>query len=217
MQLDPESLPLRERYQLLIGSILPRPIAWVSTISPDGKTNLAPFSFFTGIAANPMTLCFAPVNNRDGKQKDTLVNVKATRQFVVNVVSESVAHKMNQTSAPYPYGVSEFDEAGLTPLPSVKVRPPRVKESLVNMECELLQLVELGQGPLAGNLVIGKVVYFHADDSVWNGGKLRHQDLKPIGRMAGDWYARAQDAFELPRPDAVSAHTRNPEVPAEKK
>jgi flavin reductase (DIM6/NTAB) family NADH-FMN oxidoreductase RutF len=114
MELDPESLEVRARYALLISSILPRPIAWVSTISPDGAPNLAPFSFFTGITANPMSVCFAPVNNRDGKPKDTLVNVKATKQFVVNMANESNALKMNETSAAFPYGVSEFEKAGLT-------------------------------------------------------------------------------------------------------
>jgi flavin reductase (DIM6/NTAB) family NADH-FMN oxidoreductase RutF len=201
VNLDPMSLPVRDRYLLLISTILPRPIAWVSTVSPDGVPNLAPFSFFTGIAANPLSLCFAPVNDRTGRKKDTLVNVEATKQFVVNLASESNAEKMNQTSASYPYGVSEFEKAGVTPLPSLKVKPPRVKESLVSMECELIQVVTLADGPLGGNLVIGRLVHFHCDDSVWNGGRIRHQDLKNIGRMEGAWYARTQDAFELPRPE----------------
>lgn len=201
MDLDPESLPVRERYALMISAILPRPIAWVSTISADGVTNLAPFSFFTGITANPMSVCFAPVNNRDGVPKDTLLNVKATKQFVVNLANEGNAKLMNETSAAYPYGVSEFEKAGVSPLPSVKVKPPRVKESPLHMECELLQVVTLSEGPLGGHLVIGRVVHFHCDDAVWNGGKLRHQDLKAIGRMEGTWYARTQDAFELPRPE----------------
>jgi len=201
MDLDPESLPVRERYGLMIATILPRPIAWVSTISPDGVTNLAPFSFFTGITANPMSVCFAPVNNRDGVPKDTLVNVRATKQFVVNLATETNAELMNETSAAWPYGVSEFEKAGATPLASVKVKPPRVKESPVHMECELIQVVTLSEGPLGGHLVIGKVVHLHYDDAVWNGGKLRHQDLKAIGRMEGMWYARTQDAFELPRPE----------------
>lgn len=201
MNLDPAALSARDRYLLLISTILPRPIAWVSTVTPDGVPNLAPFSFFTGIAANPMSLCFAPVNDRNGKKKDTLLNVEATRQFTVNLASEMNAEKMNQTSAAYPYGVSEFEKAGVTALPSLKVKPPRVKESLVSMECELIQVVTLAEGPLGGNLVIGKVVHFHCDDSVWNGGKIRHQDLKNIARMEGAWYARTQDAFELPRPE----------------
>lgn len=201
MNLDPQSLPIRERYQLLISTILPRPIAWVSTVSPEGAPNLAPFSFFTGIAANPLSLCFAPVNDRTGRRKDTLVNVEATRQFVVNLAGEHVAGPMNQSSAAYPYGVSEFEKAGVTPVPSLKVKPPRVKESLVSMECELIQVVTLAEGPLGGNLVIGRVLHFHCEDSVWNGGKIRHQDLKNIGRMEGSWYTRTQDAFEMPRPE----------------
>ena len=203
MDLDPESLDVRARYQLLIGTIQPRPIAWVSTVSPDGVPNLAPFSFFTGIAANPMTVCFCPVNDRHGKKKDTLINVEATRQFVVNFATETNAALMNQTSAPYPYGVSEFEKAGVTPLPSVKVKPPRAAESPASFECELIQIVPLGEGPLAGNVVIGKVVHIHCDDKIYNGGKIRHQDLKTIGRMEGAWYARTQDAFELPRPEAA--------------
>jgi flavin reductase (DIM6/NTAB) family NADH-FMN oxidoreductase RutF len=203
MQLDPASLEVRDRYLLMIGLIQPRPIAWVSTVSPDGAPNLAPFSFFTGIAANPMTLCFCPVNDRHGKKKDTLVNVEATKQFVVNFATEANAEKMNQSSAPYPYGVSEFEKAGLKALPSIKIKPPRVAESPAAFECELIQVVHLGEGALAGNLVIGKVVQIHCDDKLYNGGKPRHQDLKAIGRMEGAWYSRTEDAFELPRPEAA--------------
>ncbi len=201
MNLDPATLSARDRYLLLISTILPRPIAWVSTITPDGIPNLAPFSFFTGIAANPMSVCFAPVNDRDGKKKDTLINVEKTKQFVVNLANEDNVALMNQTSAAYPYGVSEFEKAGVTPLPSVKVKPPRVKQTLASLECELIQVVTLAEGPLGGNLVIGKVVHFHCDDAVWNGGKIRHQDLKNVGRMEGVWYSRTADAFELPRPE----------------
>ncbi len=202
MQLEPESLEIRDRYLLMIGLIQPRPIAWVSTISPAGVPNLAPFSFFTGICANPMTLCFCPVNDRHGKKKDTLVNVEATKEFVVNFATEANAEKMNQTSAPYDYGVSEFEKAGLTALPSSAVKPPRVAESPAAFECELVQVVRLGGGPLAGNLVIGKVVRIHCDDKLYNGGKINHRDLKAIGRMEGAWYSRTQDAFEIPRPEA---------------
>lgn len=200
MQFDPEALEARERYGLLISVIVPRPIAWVSTVDPEGKPNLAPFSFFTGITANPMSVCFAPVNNRDGRRKDTLLNVEATRQFVVNLATEATAEKMNQTAANYPHGVSEFEKAGLTPLASLKVKPPRVKESPVHLECELMQIVTLSEGALGGHLVIGKVVLVHADESVYKNGRITHQDLKAVGRMEGDWYARTRDAFELPRP-----------------
>jgi flavin reductase (DIM6/NTAB) family NADH-FMN oxidoreductase RutF len=203
MHLDPESLGVRERYQLMIASISPRPIAWVSTISADGVPNLAPFSFFTGICANPMSVCFAPVNDRNGKKKDTLINVETTKQFVVNLANEANVEKMNETSAPFAYGVSEFEKCGVTPLPSLKVKAPRVKESPISFECELIQIVRLGEGPLAGNLVIGRVVHLHCDDAVYNGGKIRHQDLQAVGRMEGIWYTRTRDAFELPRPEAA--------------
>ena len=203
MQLDPQALELRARYALMIGTIQPRPIAWVSTVSPGGAANIAPFSFFTGICANPMSLCFSPSNDRNGKKKDTLINIEATKQFVVNFATEANVEMMNATSAPFAYGVSEFEKCGLTALPSVKVAPPRAAESPVAFECELLQIVRLGEGALAGNLVIGKVVFIHCDDKLYNGGKIRHQDLKTVGRLEGAWYSRTQDAFELPRPEAA--------------
>ena len=203
MRLDPATLAVRDRYLLMIATILPRPIAWVATVTPDGTPNLAPFSFFTGICANPMTVCFTPVNDRNDKKKDTLINIELTKQFTVNIVNEANAVKMNQTSAPYAYGVSEFDKAGVSPLLSDKVKPPRVKESPVSYECELDQIVRIGEGALAGNLVIGKVVMFHCDDALYNEGKIRHEDIGAIGRMEGAWYARTGDAFELPRPEAL--------------
>ena len=198
--IDIETLSLRERYHLLVTTVIPRPIAWVSTINSAGATNLAPFSFFNAIAANPMSVCFAPVNDRNGKAKDTLINIRETQQFVVNIATEQNAEKMNRTSETYPYGVSEFEKAGLSPVPSIKVKPPRVQESPVHMECELLQIVTLSEGPLGGNLVIGKVVMFHADEKIWNNGDIRHEDLHAIGRMAGNWYTRTREAFELERP-----------------
>lgn len=202
MQLDPESLAVRDRYLLMIATILPRPIAWVSTISPDGVPNLAPFSFFTGICANPMTVCFAPVNDRNGKKKDTLINIELTKQFTVNIVNEQNAEKMNQTSAPYAYGVNEFEKCGITAIKSAVVKPPRVKESPVTYECELEQIVRIGEGALAGNLVIGRVVVFHCADDIYNNGKIKHQSINAIGRMEGAWYSKTNDAFELPRPEA---------------
>ncbi len=203
MDLDPDALDARDRYALMIGSIQPRPIAWVSTVSPAGVPNLAPFSFFMGICANPMSLCFSPSNDRHGRKKDTLLNIEATGQFVVNVVNEALAAKMNQSSAPYPYGVSEFEKAGVAAAPSTAVKPPRVAESPVSFECERIQIVRLGDGALAGNLVIGKVVRIHCADRLYNGGRIRHQDLGAIGRMEGAWYSRTNDAFELPRPEAA--------------
>ncbi len=198
--IDVESLSVRERYHLLVSTVIPRPIAWVSSINKAGQTNLAPFSFFNAIAANPMSVCFAPVNDRNGKPKDTLLNIKETGQFVVNIVNEDNVDKMNATSEAYPYGVSEFEKTGLTAIASLKVKPPRVKESPIQMECELIQIVTLSEGPLGGNLVIGKALVFHADEKIWNNGDIRHQDLKAVGRMAGNWYTRTRDAFEIIRP-----------------
>ncbi|MDE2492223.1 MAG: flavin reductase family protein [Elusimicrobia bacterium] len=201
MDRDPAELEARERYRLMIGLIQPRPIAWVSTVSADGAPNLAPFSFFTGITANPMSVCFAPVNDRAGRRKDTLLNVEQTREFVVNFVDEDNAAKMNETAAAYPRGVSEFEKAGLTPVPSVKVRPPRVAESPAAFECALDRIVDLGDGPLGGHLVIGRVVRVHCADRLLKGPSISHKDRRAVGRLEGDWYCRATDDFELPRPE----------------
>lgn len=200
MELRPEDLELRDRYGLLISVIQPRPIAWVSTIDKNGTPNLAPYSFFTGITAKPMTLCFAPVCNRHGEKKDTLLNIEATREFVVSIVDEKSAKLMVQTSAEYPPGISEFEKTGATPTPSKEVTPPRVAQSPVNLECRLNQIVTISEGPLGGNLVIGEVVHIHVNDALWKDGKISHRDLKPVGRLGGAFYTRVQDDFEIPRP-----------------
>src|SRR5271154_330187 len=147
MTINTESTPSRDVYRHMIACITPRPIAWVSTISPGGVPNLAPFSFFNGVGANPPAVVFSPVNRRDGSRKDTVINIEANRQFVVNVVSEPMASRMNHTSAELPYEVNEFEVCGLTPLPSVRIQPPRVKEAPVQMECELFEIVRVGHGP----------------------------------------------------------------------
>jgi flavin reductase (DIM6/NTAB) family NADH-FMN oxidoreductase RutF len=186
----------------MISCITPRPIAWVSTVSPHGVTNLAPFSFFNGLGANPPAVMFSPVNRRDGSRKDTVLNVEATRQFVVNIVSAAVADRMNCTSAEYPYEVSEFERCGLTPVASVKVRPPRVAESLVQMECVLHEIVRVGEGPLAANVIIGRIVLLHAADSVLNeAGEIDPDRLDTIGRMGGNLYGRTRDRFAMDRPE----------------
>jgi len=200
IELEPEKLDLMDRYGLMVSVIQPRPIAWVSTQSVDGKLNLAPFSFFTGITANPMSICFAPTSKRTGEEKDTLINIEQTKQFVVNIASEHTVQQMNQTSADYPYGVSEFKKVGLTQLPSIKVKPPGVKESPVNLECELIQVVRISQGVMGGNLVIGKILYVHVWESVWKDNKIFHADLKPIGRLEGAWYTKISNTFEMSRP-----------------
>ena len=185
MILDPEEMSHRDFYRQLIACITPRPIAWVSSVSPNAITNLAPFSFFNGIGANPPAIMFSPLNRRDGSRKDTVLNVEATREFVVNIVSASLADRMNACSAEYPHDVSEFEKCGLTPIPSLKVKPPRVGESLIQMECVLHQLVRVGDGPLSANVIIGRIVMMHAAESVLNAaGEIDPDRLDTIGRMA---------------------------------
>jgi flavin reductase (DIM6/NTAB) family NADH-FMN oxidoreductase RutF len=196
--LDPSTLAPINVYKLLVGAVVPRPIAFVSTISPEGVANLAPFSFFTVASANPPVLCFTTSFREPCK--DTLVNIRATKEFVVNIVSEEFAAKMNVTSGEYPYGVDEFAEAGLTAVPSEIVRPPRVKESHVNMECKLLQTIDVSNKPLGGTLILGEVVRFHIDDAIVEEFRIDPDALAAVGRMAGNTYTTTKDRFDLIRP-----------------
>ena len=202
MYLDPSEISAQDAYKFMIGAIVPRPIAWVSSVSPDGVVNLAPFSFFTGICANPLTLCFAPMRRSDGTTKDTLNNVTATGEFVVNVVSEPLVPAMNTTSQQFAPDESEFTATGLTPVASRIVAPPRVGEALVQFECQVLQIVTISEAPLGGSLVIGKVVALHVDDAIYHKGRIDLAGLQPVGRCAGQTYVRVTDTFELARPDA---------------
>ena len=191
----------RDIYRMMVGVIVPRPIAFVSTIGSDGIRNLAPFSFFTAISANPPVVCFSPlIRGTDGGHKDTLRNIEATREFVVNIVSEDFAAQMNICSADFPPGVDEFAESGLTPVPSDAVAPPRVKESRVSMECRLLQAIHVSAKPLGGSLVLGEVVRFHVQDDLFDNFKIDPDRLRAIGRMGGAVYTRTTDRFEMPRP-----------------
>lgn len=196
--IDPSTIAPINTYKLLVGAVVPRPIAFVSTISLEGVANLAPFSFFTVASANPPVVCFSATFREP--LKDTLVNVRATKEFVVNIVSEEFAAKMNVCSGEYPYGVDEFEISGLTTVPSDLVRPPRVKESHVNMECRLLQTVEVSNQPLGGTLILGQVVRFHVDDAIFEEFRIDPDKLGAVGRMAGSAYARTKDRFDLVRP-----------------
>lgn len=198
MDIDPADCSPGRLYQTMISLITPRPIAWVSTISPAGVVNLAPFSYFTGVGSQPPSLMFSVVNKPDGSAKDTLRNVQANGEFVVNVVSSRLGRQMFATAADYPYGVSELERVGLTPRPSRCVRPPGVLESPVQMECRTLQIVRIGEGTLAAHAVFGEIVWFHLDDQVLNGaGEVDPDRLDTIGRMAGRTYTRTQQRFEL--------------------
>jgi flavin reductase (DIM6/NTAB) family NADH-FMN oxidoreductase RutF len=200
VRIDPADAEPRNIYKLLIGSVVPRPIALVSSISVAGVRNLAPFSFFTVASANPPVVCFCPMISGAGNAKDTLNNIRATRQFVVNIVSEEFVGKMNQCSAEYPPDADEFTESGLTPLKSDLVRPDRVSESQVQMECELLQIVDVSSLPLGGSMVLGQVKLFHIADQLFQNFSLDPRKLHPVGRMAGATYTRTTDLFDLPRP-----------------
>jgi flavin reductase (DIM6/NTAB) family NADH-FMN oxidoreductase RutF len=201
MQLDVSQVDPRVAYQALIGIVTPRPIAWVTTVDPEGRVNLAPFSFYNAFGANPPVVVFSPVLRRDGSQKDTLRNVAATGQFVLNAAVESLAEEVNLSSKELPYGESEADLAALSLVPSVKVRPPRVAASPAHLECQLLQIVPIGNGPSAGNLVIGEVLLIHIDNAVLDaGGHVDPRRLRTIARLGGDYYCRSTDLFEMRRP-----------------
>lgn len=208
MEFEPAAMAVPDRYKLLIGCIVPRPIALVSTISPDGRLNLAPFSFFAGVGSNPMTVLFCPANKSDGTEKDSLRNAMpagegGTGEFVVNVATESYSRQVAASAEDLPYGESEFDLSGLHTAPSLVVRPPRVAESPVCFECRTVQVIRTNPGaPSAGNIVIGEVVHvFLRDDLVNDRLHTDPQKLAAIGRMGGIGYVRTADPaarFEMP-------------------
>jgi flavin reductase (DIM6/NTAB) family NADH-FMN oxidoreductase RutF len=202
MEFDPTNTPWQSLYKIITGTIVPRPIGWISSINADGRPNLAPFSYFNAVAAKPPTLVFsAGTRNRDGKPKDTYFNVKETGEFVANIVTEATIEAMNITATELPEEINEFEYAGLTPVASKIVKPPRVGESPVNYECKVKDIIEIGEGPGGGYLVIGEVVCIHVrDDLVWGGDKIDIEKLRPVGRLAGGLYTRVRDIFEVKRP-----------------
>jgi len=201
MRIDPAKISLAELYGWMISTIAPRPIAWVSSISGAGLTNLAPFSFFQGVTANPPTLLFSVVNDRHGDKKDTIRNIEAVPEFVVDVVSYELREQMNRSSALLPYGESEFEFSGVTAAASELVRPPRVAEAPVSFECKLQQIVRVGEGPLAGNVVFGTILLMHVKDDVLDAdGRIDPAKLDAIARMGGECYTRTTDRFSLKRP-----------------
>ena len=198
MIIDPNNFEGFNR--VLTGVVVPRPIAFVSTMSKDGFVNLAPYSFFNAVAYDPPTIVFSSSRNVGDKKKDTLAHIEETGEFVVNVVVDDIAEAMNRTAAEYPTNVTEFDIAGLTAAPSHKIKPPRVAESPVNMECQLQQIVSLGSGSHQHGLVIGQIILMHIRDDIINGHRINHNNLKPTGRLAGNMYCHTSDTFEMIRP-----------------
>lgn len=201
MTIDPCNHDPRSIYKLMTGSIVPRPIALVSSLSADGNRNLAPFSFFAGVSADPPVICFCPmVRSSDGRKKDTLHNIESTREFVVNVVSEEIVGQMNLCSGEYPPEVDEFALSHLTPVESDLVRPPRVGEARVSMECTLRQIISVSEKPLGASIVLGEILRFHVQDALFDNFKIDPDQLRAVGRMGGPTYTRTGDRFNLERP-----------------
>jgi flavin reductase (DIM6/NTAB) family NADH-FMN oxidoreductase RutF len=198
--IEPDSAGFPNVYKVMVGSIVPRPIAFVSTVSPDGIYNLSPFSFFTAASMNPPVVCFCPLRKADGHQKDTLNNIERAGDFVVNIVSEEFIAQVNMTSAEFPSEVDEFKVSGLTPVPSDLVKSPRVKESHVSMECRLFRIFEISNKPSGGSIVTGEIVRLHVDDAYIDDYRIDPGKLKAVGRMAGATYVRTADRFDLLRP-----------------
>ena len=198
---DPAEHPFSETHKLMIGSIVPRPIALVSTTSNDGINNLAPFSYFNGVCSKPPTIMFAPARRGwDGQEKDTLINIRNTKEFSINIVSEDIGEKMVKCSTDYEKEVDEYSKSGLSPIPSKKIKPPIVSESKISLECILNQIVQIGKEDAgSGFIVIGTIVLFHIDDEVYDNGRIILDKLQPLGRVAGNGYVRSTNAFDIVR------------------
>jgi len=188
-------------YKLMIGAIVPRPIALISTQSRAGVGNLAPFSFFNGVSSRPPCLMVAITRKPDGSKKDTLRNIEETGQFVVNSVGHWMTEPMNHCSAEYPFGVDEMVQVGLTPLPSVRVAPRRVKESPIHFECELYKTLEVGEGDVGSAvIVVGKILMMHVHAKAYKDGRVLLDEIAPVSRLAGASYGLTSGVFEIPRP-----------------
>lgn len=188
-------------YQMLVGLVTPRPIAWVTSISESGVVNLAPFSFFNVFGANPPIVVFSPTLKRDGTRKDTLLNIESTKEFVIHASTEQHAEAINASSAPYPPEVSEVEALKLATAPSRLVAVPRLADAPWALECKLLDIRSYGNGPIATNLVIGEVVAMHVTESVLGAdGMPDPRRLKAIARLGAEYWCRTQDLFELARP-----------------
>ena len=198
MIIDPSGLDPQSVYKLLIGSVVPRPIAWISTVSREGVRNLAPFSFFTVASRNPSMLCVSvgPRASDDAPSKDTLSNVEEKGEFVINIVSLSLSNSMYESSKSHPPEADEFEKAGLTPAPCEVVKASRVEEASINMECTLDRAIQLG----SDHLVIGRMVRFHVRDELYQNGRIDIAALDPLGRLAGN-YTNIETIFELPSED----------------
>ncbi|NNC89234.1 MAG: flavin reductase family protein [Akkermansiaceae bacterium] len=200
MEIDFDTLSPADRYKVLASLVTPRPIAWVTTVDHEGRVNAAPFSFFNVFGSNPPIVAFAPGNKGPGLPKDTARNIRATKEFVVNIADEAIGEKMVATAESLPHGESEIVAAGLRVVPAAKIEAPRIAEAPVSLECREWATLEIGNN----RLVIGTVHHVHVRDGLLDPETLRldHSAYSPLGRMASpDWYCRTRDQFEMPRPD----------------
>ena len=203
MKNDPATLSADAAYYWQAATILPRPIAWTSTLNEDGSANLAPFSFFTGVSSDPPT-CLICVSRKkkqpDGTRppKDTWRNIARTGEYVIHVVNDALAHQMNATSREFPYGTDEFAAAGVSKAPSERVAPPRIAEAPVAMECRLDRIVEVGRAGTA--IIIGEILLWHVQDELLVEGRIDMGRLDAVGRLGGPHYARTRDRFDMTRP-----------------
>jgi flavin reductase (DIM6/NTAB) family NADH-FMN oxidoreductase RutF len=207
MNFSPSDLPHKELYNLILNAVGPRPIAWVSSLSASGQPNLAPFSFFNCVCVSPPLLAFAvglrppkQANSTGGEPKDTLRNIRETKEFVISIVTYDLAEAMNRTSGEYDASINEFDLAQIASAPSQVVKAPRVAASPVNFECRLYQILDFSPAPTGSSLVIGEIVSIHVDEAHMKDGKLDRDSLDLIGRMGGIQYTRTKQRFEMVRP-----------------
>ncbi|WP_419392783.1 flavin reductase family protein [Cytobacillus praedii] len=200
LSIDPDFMSERENYKFLIGSIIPRPIAFVTTMSQDGVLNGAPFSYFNIVSSNPPMLSLS-IQRSNGKMKDTARNILESKEFVIHIVDEQNVEKINQTAASLPSEQSEVEAADLTPVQSMRISVPGVKESKIRMECIVEQSLELGGTDTPGcDMVIGRVVQFHIEDGIYDKGRIDSRGLAAISRLAGQSYAKIGEIFEIERP-----------------
>jgi flavin reductase (DIM6/NTAB) family NADH-FMN oxidoreductase RutF len=204
MIIDPKETPVPAMHSYLLGAVAPRPIAFASTVRADGQVNLSPFSFFNVFSANPPVVIFSPARRgRDNTVKHTYENVLQVPEVCISIVSYEMVHQTSLASTEYPREVNEFIKAGFIQVPSTRIKPPRVGESKISMECKVNQVVPLGSGGAAGNLVIAEVILMHiSDDVLDSNGRIDPHKLDAVARLGGDWYCRASgDAlFRLPQP-----------------
>lgn len=201
LDLDMSKLSVTERYKLLIGSVVPRPIAFVSTINLKGEGNLAPFSYFNAVSSDPACVMISITKKRDGDDKDSLKNIKETGEFVVNSANSWLIEPLVYCAAEFPYGVDEMQKVGLTPTPSLTIRPARVKEAAVQMECKLYKTIEIGSGTQGSAVVVfGEILLMHVAKNIYKDGKILIAEYKPTARLGGANYALLDEIFEIPIP-----------------